>query len=181
MRNPTTMRRAAVFLAAVICVQFAPARADEVVTFPSARYLVGTLTQRLAREHGEPLQRAPAEMIKGYLSRPNGDGPFPAIVHLHGCGGLLDKRRVADARQFTNWGYVTLMVDSFATRGIKDACAGLYIPARQADAMGALVYMSKLSFVDPARIAVVGYSQGGSAALNIASVPPAELFEMPAG
>jgi dienelactone hydrolase len=46
--------------------------------------------------------------------------------------------------------------------------------------MGALIYLSKLAFVDPARIAVVGYSQGGSAALNVASVQPAALFEMPA-
>lgn len=25
--------------------------------------------------------------LRGYLRRPNGDGPFPAIVLLHGCGG----------------------------------------------------------------------------------------------
>jgi dienelactone hydrolase len=157
------------------------AAAEQIVTFPSAHYLVGDLQQRLARERGEPLKRAPDEMINGYLLRPDGDGPFPAVVHLHGCGGLLDNRRIADGKQFTNWGYVTLMVDSFATRGIKEACAARPIPSRQADAMGALIYLSKLPFVDPTRIAVVGYSQGGSAALNVASVQPAGLFEMPAG
>jgi phosphoglycerate dehydrogenase-like enzyme len=26
--------------------------------------------------------------IEGYLSKPDGDGPFPAVIYLHGCGGL---------------------------------------------------------------------------------------------
>ncbi len=149
------------------------------VTFASARYLVGELTQRLARERGETVQRPPADMIQGYLSRPPGDGPFPAIVHLHGCGGLTAQRRKLDGEQFTRWGYVTLIVDSFTTRGIKDACAGQVLPARHADAMGALIYLSKLPFVDPNRIAVVGYSQGGIAALEIASAQPAQILDVP--
>jgi dienelactone hydrolase len=170
---------AAILLAATLCAPNSPVAADEVVTFPSARYLVGSLQLRLASERGEPVVRAPAEMIRGYLSKPPGDGPFPAIVHLHGCGGLTAERRARDAEQFTSWDYVILEVDSFATRGIKDACAGQQIPARQADAMGALIYLSKVPFVDPSRIAVVGYSQGGGAVLNVASVQAAPLFEMP--
>ena len=27
--------------------------------------------------------------LTGYLYRPDGAGPFPAVVGLHGCGGLL--------------------------------------------------------------------------------------------
>jgi dienelactone hydrolase len=153
--------------------------ADEVVAFASARYLVGSLQQRLARERDVPVVRAPAEMIKGYLSKPNGDGPFPAVVHLHGCGGLTAQRRAHDAAQFTDWGYVILEVDSFATRGIKDACAAQALPARQADAMGALSYLAKLPFVDAKRIAVIGYSQGGSTALEIASRQPVDIFDVP--
>ncbi len=79
-----------------LCADF-PAAADEVVTFASARYLVGSLQQRLASERGVPVERAPAEMIKGYLSKPPGNGPFPAVVHLHGCGGLTAQRRKRDA------------------------------------------------------------------------------------
>jgi len=83
--------------------------------------------------------------------------------------------------QFTGWGYVSLVVDSFATRGINNACTGGPNGARQADAMGALIYLSKLPFVDPRRIAVVGYSQGGMVSLEVASARPFDLFEMPSG
>src|SRR5579872_3530610 len=103
--------RVALAVAAVACLQPLCASADEVVTFPSARYLGGELTQRLARERGETLQRAPADTIRGYLSRPDGVGPFPAIVHLHGCGGLSERKRAADAEQFIRWGYAILEVD----------------------------------------------------------------------
>lgn len=170
---------AAILVAAALCTPRFPAAADEVVTFPSARYLVGSLQLRLASERGVPVERAPVEMIQSYLSRPAGDGPFPAIVHLHGCGGLTAARRARDAEQFTRWGYVILEVDSFATRGIKENCLSERMVARDGDAWGALIYLSKLPFVDPKRIAVVGYSQGGIVALQVASDQPARIFDVP--
>jgi dienelactone hydrolase len=51
--------------------------------------------------------------------------------------------------------------------------------SRDGDAWGALVYLSKLPFVDPKRIAVVGYSQGGIVALQVASAQPAQIFDVP--
>ena len=53
------------------------------------------------------------------------------------------------------------------------------MPERQADAWGALLYLSKIDFVDPQRVAVVGWSQGGIVALQIASAYPSELFNIP--
>ncbi len=169
---------AAFLLSALHCM---PATADEVVTFPSARYLVGALTQRLARERGETAAPRPAVIIRGYLSKPPGPGPFPAVVHLHGCGGLTAERRRHDAEQFIDWGYVTLMVDSFATRGIGNDCLDDHALSRAADALGALLYLSALPAVDPKRVAVVGYSQGGTVALQVASDQPAKIYEMPDG
>src|SRR5664279_885697 len=135
--------------------------ADELVKFDSAAYVVGKLQQRLARERGEMPTGAPAATIEGYLSKPDGSGPFPAVVSLHGCDGLSENERKGIARLMTGWGYVSLAVDSFATRGIKDACTQL-MPAlmlsRQGDALGALSYLSNLPFVDPQRIAIMGAS-----------------------
>jgi dienelactone hydrolase len=152
--------------------------ADELVKFNSAPYIVGKLQQRLARERGEIPTVAPATTVDGYLSKPNGSGPFPAVVYLHGCDGLSANARNIAAEFLTAWGYVSLAVDSFATRGIKEAC-DRPMPDRQADALGALLYLSKLAFVDQKRIAVLGSSQGGIVALQLASTHPAELFAIP--
>jgi dienelactone hydrolase len=107
----------------------------------------------LARERGET-PKAASETIEGYLSKPEGNGPFAAIVYLHGCDGLSE-----DARTYNARGNVSLMLDSFATRGIKNACSqvtqGLLL-TRQGDALGALSYLSNLPFVDPQRIAASG-------------------------
>src|SRR5499426_4638624 len=56
------------------------------------------------------------DRIQGYLAKPEGAGPFPAVIGLHGCAGMLGatKRKLVDA--LVGWGYVVLLVDSFATR-----------------------------------------------------------------
>ena len=168
-------------LVLTILASFAPqgaVSADELVKFDSAAYLVGGLQQRLARERGEMPTGAPATTIEGYLSKPDGSGPFAAVVYLHGCSGLSESTRKRIAELITGWGYVSLAVDSFATRGIKESC-DQPMPDRQADALGALLYLSKLALVDPKRIAVLGFSQGGVAALQLASTHPVGLFAIP--
>ena len=123
-----------------------PAAADDLVKFASAG-------------RGEPIQ--------GYLSEPKGKGPFPAVVLLHTCLGLPDERASIGER-IAAWGYVALFVDDFATRGLKETCAVDFKPALP-DAYGALAYLASQPFVDPARIAAVGFSQGGDTALKIAA------------
>ena len=123
-----------------------PAAADERVKFVSAG-------------QGEPIQ--------GYLTRPKGAGPFPAVVLLHTCLGLPEERR-SIGKRIAAWGYVALFVDDFATRGLKETCAVDFHEAL-ADAYGALAYLSRLLAVDPGRIAAVGFSQGGDTALKIAT------------
>ncbi|MFA6266297.1 MAG: dienelactone hydrolase family protein [Pseudolabrys sp.] len=180
MRRFIVLAGGGLALAAMILAQPRALRADERVTFDSAHYVVGNLQQRLARERGEAPLRAHGPAIQGYLSKPDGAGPFPAVVHLHGCEGLTERARKANAERTTQWGYVALAVDSFTTRAMKDDCVSQ--PAdRQADAFGALLYLSTLPFVDPKRIALVGHGQGGMAALQAASYRPYKLFEVPDG
>ncbi len=124
----------------------APGAADELVKFASAG-------------QGEPIQ--------GYLSKPKGKGPFPAVVLLHTCLGLPEARASIGER-IANWGYVALFVDDFAARGLKETCAVDFNDALP-DAYGALAYLTSQPFVDPSRIAAVGFSQGGDTALKIAA------------
>ena len=122
----------------------AAAGADELVTFTSA---------------------GGGEAIEGYLSRPKGSGPFPAVVLLHTCLGLPAERASIGDR-IAAWGYVALFVDDFATRGLKETCA-VDFPQALADANGALAYLASLPYVDRPRIAAIGFSQGGDTALKI--------------
>jgi dienelactone hydrolase len=164
-------------LAIALCGQTNRTRAEELIKFESAPYIVSQMQQRHAIERGETVAKLPTT-IDGYLSKPDGAGPFPAIVYLHGCSGLSGATRARIGALLTGWGYVSLAADSFTSRGIKDACQG-GMPPRQADAMGALRYLSSLPFVDAKRIAVVGSSQGGIVALRLASTQDVKLFDIP--
>jgi dienelactone hydrolase len=153
------------------------ASAYDLVKFDSAPFIMGRIQQRQASERGEMPTNVP-DAIEGYLSKPDGSGPFPTVVYLHGCDGLSENARKGIAELMTGWGYVSLAVDSFSSRGIEQTCDRL-LPARQGDALGALSYLSKLPFVDPKRIAVVGASAGGIAALQLASTYTFNLFAIP--
>lgn len=145
------------------------AHSAERVQIESARYQVSSFQLRRARERGEKIAPPPADTIDGYLTKPDGAGPFAALVHLHGCGGLSKAFKDGTAKgewleRLAGWGYVVLAVDSFTSRGIGHACTGSPAP-RLADAFGALSYLARQPFVDANRIALIGFSQGGTTAL----------------
>ena len=112
-----------------------------------------------------------AILIPGTLAKPEGNGPFPAMVLLHGCSGLLASH--------TQWaaslgaeGYVTLLVDSHSPRRMTTSCVGAGASGdRVWDALGALRYLRSLPFVAGDRIGVMGWSEGGSVALRASSDP----------
>jgi dienelactone hydrolase len=125
----------------------------------------------------------PGDRIEGYLAKPDGAGPFPAVIGLHGCAGMHDttKQRLVD--ELVPRGYVILLVDSYATRGIDHACmssafgtpSDVFLTRRQ-DAYGALVFLARQTFVDPRRVAAVGFSAGGWVTLSVAETNSLDLF-----
>jgi dienelactone hydrolase len=117
--------------------------------------------------------------IRGYLAKPKGAGPFPAVVLLHSCLGLPGDRQ-AVAESVASWGYLALFVDDFGTRGLRETCTVDFTPALS-DAFGALTYLSTRRDVDPTRIAAVGFSQGADTALAIAVSGGISTFAMPEG
>lgn len=120
--------------------------------------------------------KTPTE-ITATLVKPEGPGPFPAVVQLHGCAGL-EAQSYRWARWFADRGYVALVVDSFGTRKVKGDCrTGPGEPpttARFDDAFGALRYLQSQPFVIPDHVAAIGWSQGGVYAMAVINGPSLE-------
>ena len=118
-----------------------------------------------------------AAELTAYLRRPASDKPVPAIVALHGCGGLFTavgrfSTREADwADRLVAEGYAVLFPDSFNPRGYRQICTivGTDRPIRPRqradDAAAAAVWLAQQPFVDAARLALLGWSNGGSTVL----------------
>jgi dienelactone hydrolase len=114
-------------------------------------------------EGGSKMQ--PVRLI-GYLARPPGPGPFPAVVLVHGCGGFHSSM-ISWADRLSRFGYAALSVDSFGSRGIEEDCNGAGIPYQVGDSYAALRYLSPKPFVRASHVAVMGFSQGGWSVLTV--------------
>ena len=120
--------------------------------------------------------------LASYLAKPEGDGPFPAVVLMHGCGGLEKNtpeqtvwRGISNhAALLNDNGYVTLILDSSSPRLGMQSCGNFnksmrFFPLLVKDADPAFDYLASLPFVDEERIGYAGFSLGGVAALHVAS------------
>ena len=124
------------------------------------------LKARLVKARGIELKPTPGARLIGRLSRPEAAGPRPAVVLLHGCAGIRPYHN-RWAQRLTSWGYVVLQVDSLKTRRLGPDCADPFrlMGEQMFDAHGALDYLRGLAEVDGDRIAAIGWSFGGNAAL----------------
>jgi dienelactone hydrolase len=152
----------------------------EPIRFRSATWPPTPLQLRLAKASGDTVAEQASVSLTGELHRPSGGGPFPAVVLLHPCRNQLPRdieRR--DAERYTALGYAVLAVDSLGARGVNDGCAGGGASVDGVmDAYGALLHLATLPFIDPDRIALVGYSFGASIALSAVEFDgPERLFD----
>ena len=103
------------------------------------------------------------------LYRPHQPGRHPAVALFHGCGGV-GQNILRMAQILAGKGYVTIVVDSFGARRIRDACTSRWPTVEQAverivDIRASVAFLSARADVDATRIAVMGYSYGGGVAL----------------
>ncbi len=95
--------------------------------------------------------------------------PAPAMVFIHGCGGLHEPT-LRQARSAAELGYVALVLDSHTPRGIdwQKNCDGrvLWGQERAADVFVALASAREHPAVDPDQLFLVGYSHGSWTALE---------------
>ena len=105
-------------------------------------------------------------ILKANLVKPEGDGPFPAVIMMHGCSGdtpYLD----AWEKRLVQWGYVVLRVDGLTPRKQQTFCddPGDAVIPRAQDAYDAKAYLMGHPFVDKQKIGLIGWSQGATSAL----------------
>jgi dienelactone hydrolase len=114
--------------------------------------------------------------LKAVLFRPDGAGPFPAVVGLHGCAGPNDRSGNlgpvyrAWGERLAASGYAVVFPDSFGSRGAGPQCRvrerGIRARVeRVADANAARRWLQEQPWVKKDRVSLVGWSHGGAAAL----------------
>lgn len=102
--------------------------------------------------------------------KPAGDGPFPAVVLVHSCGGL--KQQLGHWRkEALKRGYVAFIIDAFTSRGSPNCrpVPPITMGRGVEDVLDAAAHLRTFPFVDPSRIATIGFSWGGMAGLVAAS------------
>ena len=116
---------------------------------------------RQAKQKGLPApEGVPGSPVTATLTKPEGKGPFPAVVMFPTGGGWQDTPRHWRERLNT-WGYVTLEV------GDENEVPSTFEPlAKVLDAIGALKYLQETPYVDNDRVVVMGWSTGAETALG---------------
>ena len=118
--------------------------------------------------------------LDAYLYKPKGDGPYPAVIALHGAGGVFPYQ-LWWAKEISKLGYTVLFIDHYCTRGHlcevesddTDRARGeimrnwQYVSLRQRvlDAAAAYRWLSKRSYIKNDKIGLIGWSWGGASAL----------------
>jgi len=97
--------------------------------------------------------------------RPEGPGPFPAILLVPGCGGVAPAR-VKTAEELMRQGYVVVFVDYLSARGLQAACRGeVSVDEVAQDIRAVSAHVQSLPYVRPGAVGVVGWSLGGGGVL----------------
>jgi dienelactone hydrolase len=116
--------------------------------------------------------------LSAWIYRPPGPQPVPAVIVLHGCGGV-GSHVFEWGTRLASWGYAALVLDSFGPRGYSNLCLNnsLVGPGeRVADVDAAARYLGGRSDVRGDRIGLVGFSHGGWTVQRLAALPLAKRF-----
>ena len=117
--------------------------------------------------------------LPGYWFSVAGTQALPAVISLHGCGGMLNSNgtpsvgAARDASYFNAEKIHWLALDSFTPRGLKSICEirerqrTVHEEDRRADVYAAVQWLARQPGVDFKRIAVLGRSHGAQTVLSV--------------
>src|SRR5438552_3148762 len=121
---------------------------------------------------GDP-DDAPPTTAQGRLYLPPGQHALrsvPAVVLLHGSGGILPMRELTYAPQLARMGVAALVVDSFGARRDRgtefiERILNITETMALADAYSGLGFLAAHPEIDPRRVVLTGFSYGAMATL----------------
>jgi dienelactone hydrolase len=114
--------------------------------------------------------------LHAQLYKPDGDGPFPTVIALHGCGGLgghsepVQLRYRDWAEQLLKGGNAVLLPDSYGSRELGPQCRvkERRVRARRervADIIASRQWLVQQPWAARDRISLIGWANGASALL----------------
>jgi dienelactone hydrolase len=114
--------------------------------------------------------------LHAQLYKPDGDGPFPVVIALHGCGGLAGHAEPVQPR-YRDWaeqllkdGNAVLLPDSYGSRELGPQCRVkerkvLARRERVADILASRQWLVQQPWAARERISLLGWANGASALL----------------
>jgi dienelactone hydrolase len=115
-------------------------------------------------------------ILHAQLYKPDGDGPFPTVIALHGCGGLAGRSESIQPR-YRDWaeqllkdGNAVLLPDSYGSRELGPQChikerRVLARRERVADIIASRQWLMQQPWAAHHRISLLGWANGASALL----------------
>ncbi len=115
-------------------------------------------------------------MLHAQLYKPDGAGPFPVVIALHGCGGLGGQSEPVQ-RRYRDWaepllkgGTALLLPDSYGSRELGPQCRVkerriLARRERVADILASRQWLLQQPWAARDRISLIGWAEGASALL----------------
>lgn len=175
LTRPARRLAAIALLATASAVPLAAAQSPEVVADfasgpGSGRYAFASSTPKTLADLFAG--NAPQDVnVVGHLFLPPGADKVPAVVLIHGSGGMYPALLDYWPKKLNAAGIAAFAIDMFGPRGVQstaDDQSAVPFSADLADAFAALKLLSTHPRIDAKRIAVMGFSRGGAAAWRTA-------------
>ena len=133
---------------------------------PTGVYAFVSSTPKAVRDLFKPGASWGAVNIVGHLFLPKGTGKVPAVLLMHGFGGIYDAMLDYWPKVLNAQNMVVFSLDRFGPRGVRSTAEDQSLvpfAADVADAFAALRLLASHPRVDAKRVAIMGFSRGGTA------------------
>lgn len=176
-------------LIASCCLASTGVQAQETVTDfkagpPTGVYAFASSTPKALPDLVKPGARGDSVNIVGHLYLPRVSGKVPAVLMMHGAGGIYKAMLDYWPKLLNEQGIAVFSLDRFGPRGVTSTTGDQsQVPfvADVADAFTALRLLASHPKIDAKRIAIMGFSRGGVASWRTAVERIIATQQLPAG